>query len=834
MSSRVDGGAMLPDPLTPPHDNSSTGSGDGAPVAIKSNETSLDQNSSLATPTSNANMGLDLQDETSDLQARSDLDDLSDEDQDMSDGGAALALTPSHHAEQLNAEMDMMDAEIMGAENLFSLHLDSHFQPADVEGGNFFFPEDVYPGPFASLDAHSQDEDISDGYMEGAAEASDLPTTMSEVSQQLQHIHEGQEHGDLIAAPEDQHTDLLDHSTTPFHLPISPLTGVGTAAHSSMPEFVSMADLTTPILPVTPGSQNAPHLWQTAGWTPSPAMDVLVSEQGHHDTSHLPSWAVLWDDDNMSDADVNQVDDQFNLSLGDFLYQWGMSASRDDVESKKRTRGPALPALHKQRFMGELGPIQRCDLQGDKCDIQRINWKELGVSRLEARQVRRQTYRNYTNLRINQQWHVGHVWPLVHYAGTNHCSQPRLNGARLTDHENFFRFRRMDFDHDVHLSHFQLRNLVAAPSRDHVFYAGRSKILQSTPIHGDRSCGPSGVAMDLTDPIVQPFHAFPGGVQISTLAAAHDVLIAGGFCGEYGVVNLKAQKDTKHTEGLITDHINSITNHVQLHLSRSSSLPQCTFSSNDNGVRVLDINTNKFVAEYKYEHAINSTAISPDQRLRVLVGDSRKVMICNAETGEILQDLEGHRDFGFACDWADDGWTLATGNQDMQIKIWDARKWTTSQGLACPVATVATEMAGVRALKFSPLGSGKRVLVAAEPADFISVIDAETFSSKQTLSFFGEIGGFDFTNDGQDLIVGNCDNMRGGLMEFERCDFASQSLYECQSEEFGGTFERRHGRKNHGYDWRPTVEDVVNHPKSRGTAMHRRRKGAILGSMPHF
>ncbi len=117
--------------------------------------------------------------------------------------------------------------------------------------------------------------------------------------------------------------------------------------------------------------------------------------------------------------------------------------------------------------------------------------------------------------------------------------------------------------------------------------------------------------------------------------------------------------------------------------------------------------------------------------------------------------MDGHRDYGFACDWADDGWTVATGNQDMQVKIWDARKWTSSQGLAQPVATIAAEMAGVRKLKFSPLGSGRRVLLAAEPADIVSVIDAETFTSKQTLSFFGEIGGIDFTNGGCDLLVAN-------------------------------------------------------------------------------
>jgi WD40 repeat protein len=395
----------------------------------------------------------------------------------------------------------------------------------------------------------------------------------------------------------------------------------------------------------------------------------------------------------------------------------------------------------------------------------------------------------------------------------------------------------MDFDHNIHLSHFQLRNLMACTSRDHVFYAGKSKVIQWNPTAGTK--GSRTVAISLTDPIAQPLHAFSGGIQISTMTAAHDILLAGGFSGEYGLVNLKTHKNTKHTEGIITDHLNNITNHVQVHLSRGSSLPLAAFASNDNGMRILDVNTNRFIAEHKYDHAVNCSAISPDQRLRVLVGDSRQVMICNSETGEILQSLEGHRDFGFACDWADDGWTVATGNQDMQIKIWDARKWTTRQGLACPVTTIMAEMAGVRKLKFSPLGSGKKVLMAAEPADLVHAIDADTFSKKQTLSFFGEIGGLDFTNDGQDLFVANCDNMRGGLMEFERCDLASESLYGLK--DYQDKLKKPEKYKGisllggQGYDWMPTEVDVGKHPKSSGTAEHRRRRAARLGvSMDHF
>jgi len=378
----------------------------------------------------------------------------------------------------------------------------------------------------------------------------------------------------------------------------------------------------------------------------------------------------------------------------------------------------------------------------------------------------------------------------------------------------------MDFNQDVLLSHFQLRNLLACASRDHIFYAGVSKVLHYSSMDNDFPVQPT-IAMDFTEPTALPTNGYMGPFQISTLAVAHSILVTGGFNGEYGMVNLRAEYKSKHTEGILTADHNAITNHVEVHTSRHSSSPLATFASNDKGLRTIDVNTNKIVADYKYKHAINCSTMSPDQRLRVLVGDNRKVSICASENGQILQQLEGHRDFGFACDWADDGWTVATGNQDMKIMIWDARKWTTSSGTACPVATIAAEMAGVRKLKFSPVGSGKRVLVAAEPADFVSVIDAETFTSKQTLSFFGEIGGVDFTNDGQDIVVANCDTSRGGIMHYERCSLVEVGLRGVES--------KKRTRGYEGHDWTANEEDIERHSKSRSTAMQRARKPAHLG-----
>jgi DNA-binding beta-propeller fold protein YncE len=63
---------------------------------------------------------------------------------------------------------------------------------------------------------------------------------------------------------------------------------------------------------------------------------------------------------------------------------------------------------------------------------------------------------------------------------------------------------------------------------------------------------------------------------------------------------------------------------------------------------------------------------------------------------------------------------------------------------------------------------GQRVLIAAEPADRLTIIDAQTYSSRQVCDFFGEIGGIDFTPDGSNIVVANMDAKVGGLMWYER------------------------------------------------------------------
>ncbi len=110
---------MLPNPLTPPSEYSTeaiiTDPDNGATTIVSGPNDYTSQQ--FATPMSTVGMGSESAEGCESMENRPDVHYMSDEDQDMSDGGAELTMTLSH-AEQLNAELDLLDAEVMGHDNL--------------------------------------------------------------------------------------------------------------------------------------------------------------------------------------------------------------------------------------------------------------------------------------------------------------------------------------------------------------------------------------------------------------------------------------------------------------------------------------------------------------------------------------------------------------------------------------------------------------------------------------------------------------------------------------------------------------------------------------------
>ncbi|ETS87616.1 hypothetical protein PFICI_01444 [Pestalotiopsis fici W106-1] len=477
-----------------------------------------------------------------------------------------------------------------------------------------------------------------------------------------------------------------------------------------------------------------------------------------------------------------------NFSLVDFLRTWAQLGRARDGHPIPNYEG--ISALANEK---DVHRVSYHDLKGDEYDFQGVNWAKMGIARTRARERRRTSYKNYVNKAGSDKWHPG------------------LPDQFAIPRDNYFRFHSMDLRRDPLLLHFQLRNILACASRTRAFFPTSRAIAELDP-----TTGRARKAMDFGK---------DSDVQISTIAATNDVLVAGSFLGDYRYRNLNSE-DRTYAEGKLTDHISGITNHVQIHSARRSSAPLASFTSNDYGFRTVDLTTNKLIFERMYDDYLNCSAISTDQRLRVIVGDHTNVLIADAETGDILQELSGHRDFGFACDWAPDGVTVATGFQDKSVRIWDARRWTNNHdGSGAPVAVLRMDMSGARSLRFSPLGSGKRLLVAAEEADVINIFDALHFNTQQKIEMFGEIGGTAFADDGRTLLALNTDPSRGGVVQFDKCDGGAEDAFDT-SEWYAGYPKHLQYRREYPWDWARNTAAILERPDSLETMTERRRKAA--------
>ena len=464
--------------------------------------------------------------------------------------------------------------------------------------------------------------------------------------------------------------------------------------------------------------------------------------------SHMASY---YDNDDLDEGNNH-------LSVSFFLYHW------KQMYMKQKPDYPSISSLANHR-----AKVQRPDKltaeDGDQRDYQGIHWTRFQITKQEAREVRRMTYRNLRNL-----------GPREENFGTK-AFKANFPGAVIPSSDCYFRFNEMDMNRRPDYGHFQLRHNLSATSKNAIFYTYRPprpdisawdawRLSHKTVACLDPETGTESCALDVNkrfskeDPKISKIH---------TLTAGNGVLVAGSYEGVYAMKSLSADFESAPVLGKIAAGADVSTNHIQTYLDRQSGLPRAVFDSNDWTVRILDCTTSHWVACHKYPYQVNCSVVSPDGRLRLLNGDGCEPIVANAETGETLAKLPGHEDFGFACDWAADGVTMATGHQDGIVKVWDARKLNQS------IQTIAMEQAGCRSLQFSPLGSGKRVLVLAEPADFVHIVDAQTFESKQTIDFFGEISGISMPPDGSKLYIANADAKYGGLMEFNR--FHDSSKY---------------------------------------------------------
>ncbi|BFZ55920.1 hypothetical protein PYCC9005_002961 [Savitreella phatthalungensis] len=361
-------------------------------------------------------------------------------------------------------------------------------------------------------------------------------------------------------------------------------------------------------------------------------------------------------------------------------------------------------------------------------DPQGFRWKRgPGDTRAEFRSYRVDTYECFYN------------WYGPYKGGFTECSDVAGTSSAFVD------FCLAQTRDKCGLVHFQLRNLVSAGSGHGVHYtAPDCRVRRYDPYSRNFN---DVLQLSKEDGLPRPPY------NIASMAITPEYSCVGGFLGEYA---LKMHGSGETHAGIVTDDTMGITNHIDARTTRSGSRI-CNISSNDNHLRILDIDRLQVMRETKFQHALNCSATSTDGRMQVVVGDTCDTLLVEAETGEILRRLEGHWDYSFACAWSSDGHTFATGSQDRTTRVYDARNTVR------PLNIYKAVLGAIRSCKFSPCG---RFLAVAEPADFVHIYDLKKPGTRHTLDFFGEVAGIDWSPTTGSLFVGNADLRYGGITEY--------------------------------------------------------------------
>lgn len=372
----------------------------------------------------------------------------------------------------------------------------------------------------------------------------------------------------------------------------------------------------------------------------------------------------------------------------------------------------------------------------DGIDIQGIPWDRLPVSREDYRATRlRESSRPDAHDFVDEMRDV--------------IKQPRP-GATFFD---FFRNTRRV---KCSIVHFQLRNLAWATSKHDVFVMHDAAV-----VHWDGAAQQKSNILDLSGGSGGTGSGL-GMVQISTMIANEDMIIAGGFYGEMVAKNLKTGT-IMHNKRITFDE-NAITNAIDIFEDTVMT------SNNDCYVRCFDMATFDKKTSFKFEKPVNHATRQPGGKMVVVAGDDKPILVIDGDTGERVSQIHGHEDFSFATGWHPNGRMFATGSQDRMCRVWDIRN--TSQS----ISVLGANVGAVRSLRFSSCG---QYLAMTEPRDFVHIfaVNRGEFDASQEIDLFGEIAGIAITPCSESFFVAVNDRTYSSLIEYERMPSCNMAEY---------------------------------------------------------
>jgi WD40 repeat protein len=395
-------------------------------------------------------------------------------------------------------------------------------------------------------------------------------------------------------------------------------------------------------------------------------------------------------------------------------------------------------------------------------DIQGINWKynllyfrntSTPITKNIFRQIRNKSFKNYKDLRWNAKNIEKDITPV------------RKDGK-------FYKFHYSRLDTNSTIYHFQLRNLLACPTKNDLYYYAQDSIRHYSPI---------------THEFESIFNLDNSSWNnVFSLTASKNLVAIGIGDGNYILCDvnrpshqkIKALPRVNSTDPQAAS-VDYTINYLKF-LNHRSGNEELLIASNDFYCRFTDMNTLKYSYEYKDEKPINCASLRNDGRTLLVVGDSKKSKLIDTTSNVVIKEINEHYDYLFSCEWSPNGNYFVTGGQDKCTRLYDFRNMSHSLNV------LSMNISSVRSMRFT---EDNQYLAVAEQADYVHIYDAANglFLREQVIDFFTEIAGIGFTpGDGNCLYISTVDtnylhssiiNNYGAIMEFERCRYTMNDIF---------------------------------------------------------
>ena len=153
--------------------------------------------------------------------------------------------------------------------------------------------------------------------------------------------------------------------------------------------------------------------------------------------------------------------------------------------------------------------------------------------------------------------------------------------------------------------------------------------------------------------------------------------------------------------------------------------------TNDNTVKIYDINSMQYICKLTYGSEIPCIKLSPDGKIIAAscINDKKEpiILIWNAKTLEIFQTIQINHCFSTS-DFKPDSSQLLSASFDGTVKIWNIKYYQCIAGLQCIAELKHNE--GITSAHYSPKGD---LIVTSSFDGTVKLWDAETFECVQTI-----------------------------------------------------------------------------------------------------